>query len=116
MIEMSWEKIVKRNNTDPRGYTFDVLLSVTVDDLDEEIADFHMEQGSEIMRNLHEAIIDVVRKKIDGESFDFNVDISEIESDMEELEMEGFNTLDNRVSASVSEVSMTSRDSRYPSY
>lgn len=107
---------MKRNNTDPRGYTFDVLLSVRVDDLDEEIADFHMEQGSEIMRNLHEAIIDVVREKIDGESFDFSVDISEIESDMEELEMDGYNSLDNRVSVSVSEVSMTSRDSRYPSY
>ncbi len=113
---MSWEKIVKRNNTDPRGYTFDVLLSVKVDDLDEEVADFHMEQGSEIMRNLHEAIINAVRKKIDGESFDLSLDISEIESDMEELEMEGFDTLDNRASVSVSEVSMTSRDSRYPSY
>ncbi len=113
---MSWEKIVKRNNTDPRGYTFDVLLSVRVDSLDDDVADFHEEQGSEIMRNLHEGIINAVRKKIDGESFDFSVDISDIESDMEELEMEGFDTLDNRVSASVSEVSMTSRDSRYPSY
>ena len=107
---------MKRNNTDPRGYTFDVLLSVKVDDLDEEVAEFHMEQGSEIMRNLHEAIIDTVRGNIDGKRFELNVDISDIESDMEELEMEGFNTLDNRVSVSVDEVSMTGRDSRYPSY
>ena len=54
-----------------------------------------------MIENIEDAIVKALDKKIGDDTFDLTVDISGIESDMEELEMEGFDTLDNRVSVSV---------------
>ena len=114
---MSWEKTLKAIRTNPERHTFDVVVGVEVKDMDSDVLEFHMEQGSDLNKILHEAIIEEIDKFLKGrETFEFQIDLSEIESDMEELEIEGFNTLDNNVSAYISEVSMSARDSRYPSY
>ena len=102
---MAWEKILKGNNTDPQSHTFTFDVEFDVDSIDEDVANFHVEQGSDLIENIEDAIVKALEKKIDNATFDLTVDISGIESDMEELEMEGFDTLDNRVSVSVSGVS-----------
>ena len=114
---MSWEKTLKSSRTNPERHTFDVVVGVEITDMDADVVEFHMEQGSDLNRIIQEAIIEQISKALKGkDTFEFQIDLSEIESDMEELEIEGFDTLDNNVSAYVSEVGMSSRDSRYPSY
>jgi len=98
---MSWEKILKGNGKDPQSHTFSFDVEFDVDDIDSDVVDFHMEQGSDLIETIEDAIVDALEKKIGDVTFDLTVDISKIESDMEELEMEGFDTLDNRVSVSV---------------
>ena len=98
---MSWEEVLKGNNTDPKNHTFSFVVECDVDDIDSEVADFHIEQGSDLIESIEDAIVKALDKKIGDDTFDLTVDISKIESDMEELEMEGFDTLDNRVSVSV---------------
>tara|TARA_R100000742_G_C4201952_1_gene30797 strand:- start:94 stop:438 length:345 start_codon:yes stop_codon:yes gene_type:complete len=114
---MSWENTLKAGQTNPEQHTFDVVVGVEITDIDSDVVEFHMEQGSDLNRIIHEAIVEAVSKSLKGkDTFEFQIDLSEIESDMEELEIDGFDTLDNNVSAYVSEVGMSSRDSRYPSY
>jgi|TARA_R100001463_G_scaffold42066_1_gene88345 hypothetical protein len=111
---MSWENIIK-NAKDPRKHQFEVLVTVRVDSIDEDLVDYHMEQGTELMRNIHEEIIDDIQRKIGNETSALTIDIDDIEDDMDDLTRNSL-SLDNRVDVRVSEVSMTSRDSRYPSY
>lgn len=98
---MSWERILKETNKDPQNHTFAFVVECDVNDMDSDVVDFHMEQGSDLIENIEDAIVKALDKKIGDVTFDLTVDISGIESDMEELEMEGFDTLDNRVSVSV---------------
>ena len=92
---------MKGNGKDPQNHTFAFVVECDVYDMDSDVVDFHMEQGSDLIENIEDAIVKALDKKIGDAIFDLPVDISGIESDMEELEMEGFDTLENRVTVSI---------------
>jgi len=104
---MSWEDIIKNkyidnSAKDPRKHQFDVLVTVQVDSIDEDLVDYHTEHGSGLIRNIYEEIIDDIKRKIGNDISALTVDIDDIEDSL---------ALDNRVDVRVSKVSI-----KYPNY
>ena len=94
---MSWEEVLKGNNTDPKNHTFSFVVEFDIDDIDSEAVDFHIVHGSDLIEEIEDAIVQELSKSLKNK-YEFQIDLSEIESDMEELEIDGFDTLDNNVS------------------
>ena len=44
-FKMSWEEVLKGNNTDPKNHTFSFVVECDVDDIDSEVADFQYRTG-----------------------------------------------------------------------
>ena len=115
---MSWKLIIKAprdsgspiwgwaNEKEVEDLTFNLRMSIVIDGIDSDLKSLQDEYDYPLVEELYNAIEMALMQKLEDKTIEANLDLTDLESQMEEDENEGADSLDDTISFTIQEITV----------
>lgn len=115
---MNWQDIIKTprdygspiwgraNEKEVEDLTFNLRMSIVIDGIDSDLKSLKDEYDYPLVEELYNAIEMALMQKLEDKTIEANLDLTDLESQMEEDENEGADSLDDTISFTIQEITV----------
>ena len=115
---MNWKDIIKTprdygspiwgpaNEKEVEDLTFNLRMSIVIDGIDSDLKSLQDEYDYPLVEELYNAIEMALMQKLEDKTIEANLNLTDLESQMEEDENEGADSLDDTISFTIQEITV----------